>query len=181
MEKAEVLPRDIKWHFIGGLQSSKLLSVNFPASSLSCFMIWRKRESFLFGDKVAKRHVFRPTPFPTAMSARPWLVFWCASESFLLHICISAIGFMNCWIASLFWMKVLSFVACLQGGQSGQNRVIRYRGSRLRGRAWKQSLLSSFNSQTSKHMWLKYEGTIWPCTLLSDSTFTSAVRFADTY
>lgn len=23
MEKAEVLPKDIKWHFIGGLQSSK--------------------------------------------------------------------------------------------------------------------------------------------------------------
>lgn len=27
MEKAEILPRSIQWHFIGGLQSSKLFSI----------------------------------------------------------------------------------------------------------------------------------------------------------
>jgi uncharacterized pyridoxal phosphate-containing UPF0001 family protein len=36
-EKAEVLPKSIKWHFIGGLQSSKpsinLINVSFPPLS----------------------------------------------------------------------------------------------------------------------------------------------------
>jgi uncharacterized pyridoxal phosphate-containing UPF0001 family protein len=36
MEKAAVLPRDIRWHFIGGLQSSKAPFYP-PRFSLLCF------------------------------------------------------------------------------------------------------------------------------------------------
>lgn len=38
MEKAEVLPKDVKWHFIGGLQSSKstLTSPLHILKSCSC-------------------------------------------------------------------------------------------------------------------------------------------------
>jgi uncharacterized pyridoxal phosphate-containing UPF0001 family protein len=37
-EKAEMLPRSIKWHFIGGLQSSKLLFRLHVQSRVAPFM-----------------------------------------------------------------------------------------------------------------------------------------------
>jgi PLP dependent protein len=48
MEKAAVLPRDIRWHFIGGLQSSKTL----PSTSYLFALFWF---SCVFAGVIAAR------------------------------------------------------------------------------------------------------------------------------
>jgi uncharacterized pyridoxal phosphate-containing UPF0001 family protein len=50
MEKAAVLPRDIRWHFIGGLQSSKAPSIRLVSL---CFVllpfVFSRRAEHLLG------------------------------------------------------------------------------------------------------------------------------------
>ena len=57
MEKAAVLPRDIRWHFIGGLQSSKAPSIRLVSL---CFVLvllcFRCRAEHLLG-RLRQGHV----------------------------------------------------------------------------------------------------------------------------
>lgn len=47
MEKAEVLPKDIKWHFIGGLQSSTSFSC-FPSELPALFSFLLSKSSHVW-------------------------------------------------------------------------------------------------------------------------------------
>ena len=40
IEKAEILPKDVRWHFIGGLQSSKSISYTSLSSIISVFPVF---------------------------------------------------------------------------------------------------------------------------------------------